>query len=74
VWISRRAFVKSPPNSWKWAEGDDPRLHWREFQKYFTQVDVGPPVGGEDGFVEILPTPRTREAVERLRTVLSRED
>ena len=74
VWISRRAFVKSPPPSWKWAEGDDPRLHWKEFPEYFGQVDVGPPVGGEDGFVEILPTPRSREAVSRLRTVVSREE
>jgi hypothetical protein len=71
VWISRRAFVAAPPRSWKWAEGDDPRLHWKEFPEYFTQVDVGPPVGGEDGFVELLPTPRTRGAVERLRTVTS---
>ena len=74
VWISRRAFVPSPPRSWKWAEGDDPRLHWKEFREYFSQVDVGPPVGGEDGFVELLPTPRTREAVERLRTVTSRAE
>jgi hypothetical protein len=72
AWISRRAFVTSPPASWKWAEGDDPRLHWKEFPEYFAQVDVGPPVGGEDGFVEVLPTPRTREAVTRLRTVKSR--
>jgi hypothetical protein len=71
VWISRRAFVKSPARSWKWAEGDDPRLHWKEFPEYFSQVDVGPPVGGEDGFVEVLPTPRTREAVTRLRMVRS---
>ena len=74
VWISRRAFVTSPPRSWKWAEGDDPRIHWKEFPEYFSQLDVGPPVGGEDGFVEILPTPRTRAAVTRLRTVLSREE
>ena len=72
VWISRRAFVTSPPSSWKWAEGDDPRLRWKQFAEYFAQVDVGPPVGGEDGFVEVLPTARTREAVARLRTVLSR--
>ena len=74
VWISRRAFVASPPGSWKWAEGDDPRLHWKEFPEYFGEVDVGPPVGGEDGFVEILPTPRSRQTVSRLRTVLSREE
>ena len=71
VWISRRAFVASPPASWKWAEGDDPRLHWKEFPEYFAQLDVGPPVGGEDGFVEVLPTPRTREAITRLRRVRS---
>jgi hypothetical protein len=74
VWISRRAFVASPPSSWKWAEGDDPRLRWKQFPEYFAQVDVGPPVGGEDGFVEVLPTPRTRAAVARLRTVVSRAE
>lgn len=67
LWMSRRAFVERPLSSWKWAEGDDPRLHWRDFPAYFKQLDVGPPVGGEDGFVEVLPTPRTREAMARMR-------
>jgi len=74
VWIARRAFVPSPPSSWKWAEGDDPRLRWKEFPEYFAQLDVGPPVGGDDGFVELLPTPRTRETMARLRTVISRAE
>jgi hypothetical protein len=74
VWISRRAFVPSPPANWRWAEGDDPRLHWKEFPAYFANLDVGPAVGGADGFVEVLPTPRTREAVARLRTVTSRAE
>jgi hypothetical protein len=65
---------RHPTASWKWAEGDDPRLHWKDFPEYFAQVDVGPPVGGEDGFVEVLPTPRTREAVARLRTVVPRAE
>ena len=69
LWISRRAFVERPPAIWKWAENDDPRLHWRDFPSYFSQLDVGQPVGGEDGFVEVLPTPKTREAMERLRKV-----
>jgi len=68
VWISRRAFVSKPLRSWKWAEGDDPRLHWKDFPTFFRQVDVGSPVGGEDGFVEILPTPKTREVLARSRT------
>ena len=63
VWISRRAFAPAPAADWKWAEGDDPRLRWRDFPEYFKQLDVGPPVGGEDGFVEMLPTDRTREFI-----------
>lgn len=60
VWVSRRAFAAAPAASWRWAEGDDPRLSWREFPDYFKHVDFGPPVGGTDGFVELLPTERTR--------------
>jgi hypothetical protein len=67
VWISRRAFVAAPLPGWKWAEGDDPRLRWKDFPAFFGQLDVGPPVGGEDGFVELLPTGRTRAAIARLR-------
>ncbi|HEV7990436.1 MAG TPA: hypothetical protein VGP25_01370 [Gemmatimonadaceae bacterium] len=68
LWVSRRAFVDTPLVTWKWAEGDDPRLHWKDFPTYFRQLDVGPPVGGEDGFVEVLPTPKTLEAMQRMRT------
>lgn len=60
VWLSRRAFAAAPAASWRWAEGDDPRLTWREFPDYFRHVDVGPLLGGVDGFVELLPTERTR--------------
>jgi hypothetical protein len=74
VWIARRAFMQAPPPSWKWVEGDDPRFHWKEFPDYFAQMDVGAPVGGADGFVELVPTPRTRAAVQRMRTVISGND
>lgn len=60
VWLSRRAFAAVPAASWRWAEGDDPRITWREFPEYFRHVDVGPLFGGVDGFVELLPTERTR--------------
>jgi hypothetical protein len=59
VWIARRAFRATPPADWKWTEGDEPSVRWRDFPAYFDSVDVGPPVGGADGFVELLPTPRT---------------
>jgi hypothetical protein len=60
LWISRRAFRATPAADWKWAEGDEPAVRWRDFPAYFDSVDVGPPVGGVDGFVELLQTPRTR--------------
>jgi len=67
VWISRRAFMPTPLRSWKWAEGDDPRITWRDFPEFFEELEVGSPVGGQDGFVEVLPTAKTRAAIERLR-------
>jgi hypothetical protein len=63
VWISRRAFAPVPSPDWRWAEGDDPKLHWRDFPEYFKNVDVGPPVGDADGFVELMPTERTRSFI-----------
>jgi hypothetical protein len=60
VWSSARAFAPVPAGNWRWAEGDDPKLHWRDFPEYFKNVDVSSPVGREDGFVELLPTERTR--------------
>jgi hypothetical protein len=59
LWIARRAFRPTPAADWKWAEGDEPSVRWRDFPAYFDSVDVGPPFGGADGFVELLPTPRT---------------
>jgi len=64
VWISRRAFRATPAADWKWAEGDEPSVRWRDFPAYFDSVDVGPPVGGADGFVELLPTLRTRQKLQ----------
>ena len=65
LWISRRAFRPTPAADWKWAEGDEPSVPWRDFPAYFDSVDVGPPLGGADGFVELLPTPRTLEHLRR---------
>lgn len=64
VWISRRAFRPTPAADWKWAEGDEPTVRWRDFPAYFDSVDVGPPVGGDDGFVELLQTPRTLQKLQ----------
>ena len=67
LWVSRRAFADAPDVSSKWAEGDDPTVHWRDFPQLFRQLDVGAPVGGADGFVEILPTGRSKAALDKVK-------
>jgi len=65
VWASRRAFAPRPSASWDWTEGDDPRVHWRDFPAFFNRLDTGVAVGGADGFVEILPTSKNRRFMEQ---------
>jgi hypothetical protein len=61
VWLSERLFAPRPRPEWNWAEGDDPRVSWRDFMPFFTQFDVGERVGGEDGFALLARTPRNEE-------------
>ncbi len=63
LWVSRRALADAPDASSKWAEGDDPTVRWRDFPTLFQQLDTGAPVGGADGFVEILPTEKSKAAL-----------
>ena len=67
LWVSRRAFADAPDANSKWAEGDDPTVRWRDFPHWFRQLDVSAPVGGADGFVEILPTGRSKSALDKVR-------
>jgi hypothetical protein len=68
IWVALRAFAPAPSRDWDWAEGDDPRIHWRDFPSFFGQLDVGPTVGGADGFVELLPTARNRQLLSARST------
>jgi len=58
VWVSRRAFAARPDFDWNWAEGDDPNVRWRDFPEFFSRLDAGETVGGDDGFFLLPPTPR----------------
>lgn len=66
MWVSRRALNPRPRPEWNWTEGDDKRVSWPEFQEFFSQLDLGESVGGEDGFVLIPPTEKNRELLDRL--------
>lgn len=60
IWLSRRVLSPAPAEDWDWVEGDDRRVSWSDFPRFFTPLDLGTTSGGADGFVELLPTPRNR--------------
>jgi hypothetical protein len=60
VWFSRRLLADRPRPDSTWAEGDDPRLQWREVASLFGQLHTDRAVGGDDGFVRLTPSPHNR--------------
>jgi hypothetical protein len=63
VWVSRRALADRPDPSWRWVEGDDLRVKWKDLPQFFGSLEYGRTVGGEDGF---LLLPRSQANQRRL--------
>jgi hypothetical protein len=66
VWVPLRLLHDKPEASWKWVEGDDPRVHWSDLPVFFSQFNLGAAVGGEDGFVSLRDNPANREILTTL--------
>jgi hypothetical protein len=66
IWLSRRLLAYTPRADWDWIENSDPNLHWKDLPTFFSQFDVGPAVGGEDGFSLLLPTLKNQALVAPL--------
>ncbi len=60
VWISRRLLSPRPRSDWNWVEGDDPRVSWNDLYRYASKLELGQSVGGDDGFVLLLPTEQNK--------------
>jgi hypothetical protein len=60
VWLPMRFFRDKPDPQWNWAEGDDTRVKWTDLPTFFSQFQIGPVVGGVDGFAPFLDTPANR--------------
>ena len=56
VWLSTRAYAARPAPEWAWAEGDEPKVHWRDVSAFFGRLQHGESMGDDDEFVEIPPT------------------
>ncbi len=61
TWISKRAFSQRPRPEWNWAEGDDRRVSWKDFPLLCNQFELGEDVGGPDGFVQLIASPRNEQ-------------
>jgi hypothetical protein len=56
IWISDRLLHRTPQADWNWVEGDDNRVSWSDLDRFFSHLQYGESVGGEDGFVLLLPS------------------
>lgn len=66
VWITKRVLHQRPGPEWNWVEGDDPRLSWTDIYAFFSRIEMGQSVGGQDGFVLVSPSPQNRRFLSRV--------
>jgi 4-amino-4-deoxy-L-arabinose transferase-like glycosyltransferase len=67
VWLPVRVFRSKPSPEWNWVEGDDKRVKWTDLPAFFSQLEIGPMVDGDDGFVLLQNGPKNRQILGGLR-------
>jgi hypothetical protein len=66
AWISTRMFNQRPLREWNWIESADPNVSWRDINAFFSQMEMGDTLGGDDGFRLLLPSERNRSFLARI--------
>jgi hypothetical protein len=66
VWMSKRVLSPRPQSEWGWVESDDPRVSWTDVYKFFSRLEMGHSLAGEDGFVLLMPSPQNEELLRKL--------
>jgi hypothetical protein len=64
MWVSKRVINVRPRPEWNWVEGDDRRISWIDFYKFFSQLQLGDTAGGEDGFILVPENEQNRRILE----------
>ena len=54
-----------PQAHWNWVEGDDKRVSWTDVYSFFIGFELGESVGGDDGFVRLLPSERNKSLLSQ---------
>lgn len=67
VWVSRRVLSSRPRPEWNWVEGDDKSVSWTDIFNFFSKLEMGQSVGGEDGFALLPPSEKNREVLSNFR-------
>jgi len=67
MWISSRVLHRTPYPDWNWVEGDDNRVSWSDLESFFSHLQYGESLGGDDGFVLLLPSTENRKLLGVLK-------
>ncbi|HEX9443527.1 MAG TPA: hypothetical protein VGA73_05375 [Candidatus Binatia bacterium] len=65
LWVAKGALASRPAADSAWVEGDDPRLAWRDVCGFFSALEAGTSVGGEDGFFLLPANAKNRGVLTR---------
>ncbi len=68
VWISKRFLSPTPDPGWRWTEGDDRRISWKDLPVVFQLFNYSEDTGGADGFVKLEPSRHNVDLLDRFRT------
>jgi hypothetical protein len=57
VWISKRLRAATPKPEWRWVEGENGVLWWKDIRDYFSSFETDRDTPGEDGFLRVPNSP-----------------
>jgi hypothetical protein len=66
IWISDRLLHATPQTDWNWVEGDVNRVSWSDLSPFFSQLQYGENVSGDDGFVLLVPSTENQNVLGAL--------
>jgi hypothetical protein len=67
IWVSKCLLQVRPKPEWLWVEGEVRQPTWVEIYGYFSQLEKGRSVGGDDGFVLVLPSTQNEQILRTLQ-------
>lgn len=73
VWVSKRLLKPRPAANMSWVEADDRRISWHDVYFFFSQLDMGISVGGDDGFELVAPSSKNRDFMRHFAKDLTRK-